>query len=124
MKLRIRGNSIRLRLTQSEVNQFLNQGSISDSIQFGLEPENELKYQLKIAICDHLQANYDQHQITVLVPEQQGLVWANTQEVSMEHLSTNGQDEQLKILVEKDFQCLVVRSGGEDQDTFPNPHAK
>ena len=123
MKLRIRGNSIRLRLTQSEVNQFLNQGSVADSIQFGIGPENLLRYQLKIDFCDHLQVSYAPQQITILVPEQQGLIWANTQEVSMEHPFDIGSDKTLKILVEKDFQCLVVRSGEEDKDTFPNPHA-
>ena len=28
----------------------------------------------------------------------------------------------LRVLVEKDFACLTVREGEDDEDAFPNPH--
>ncbi|MEM8907403.1 MAG: hypothetical protein AAGD05_06110 [Bacteroidota bacterium] len=123
MKLRIRGNSIRLRLTQSEVQAFLNRGWVSDQIVFDPRQENQLRYELKIADCDRLSVEFVDQKISVLVPEQQGLIWANTEEVSMAYESEDETATLPKILVEKDFQCLKVRPGGEDQDTFPNPHA-
>lgn len=123
MKLRIRGNSIRLRLTKSEVNQFLNTGEIKDQIQFGFQAKDQLTYQLKIALIDRMAATYEDQKIVIHVPDQQGLIWANTEEVSIRETVNIGNDQQLNILVEKDFQCLQVRPNGEDHDTFPNPHA-
>ena len=32
-----------------------------------------------------------------------------------------GGDEPLRILVEKDFACLVEREGEDDSDAFPHP---
>ena len=35
MKLRIRGNSIRLRLSRTEVAQFAGNGNVEDTVEFG-----------------------------------------------------------------------------------------
>ncbi|MEM9822151.1 MAG: hypothetical protein AAF985_13805 [Bacteroidota bacterium] len=122
MKLRIRGNSIRLRLTQSEVSRFAEEGEIKASIQFG--PGNALNYQLKMADCGDLQAQFDGSQIAIMVPKDMGHQWATSDEVGMEHLVKIDQQQSLKILIEKDFQCLTLRPGDEDSDTFPNPHSR
>jgi hypothetical protein len=44
MKIRIKGNSIRLRLTQSEVGQFVQEWIIKEQIQFGLKQNDTLEY--------------------------------------------------------------------------------
>ena len=120
MKIRIRGNSIRLRLTQSEVKQFEETGEILDKIQFGTQ---ELIYGLSIFNGSQAEVSYQPNIILVKVPEKEGNHWAATDQVGIEYsLKLNG-DSDLKILIEKDFQCLKVRSGGEDADTFPNPEA-
>ena len=46
MKLRIKGNSIRLRLLRSEVEEFAEGGSISDETRFGA---NALRYTLAMS---------------------------------------------------------------------------
>lgn len=122
MKIRIRGNSVRLRLTQSEVNSFNNTGKIIDSIQFSVDPANNLYYALEKADIDQLSTSYTHNQIKVLVPMNMAKHWAESQEVGMEASVQLSSDKILKILVEKDFQCLTARPG-EDDDTFPNPNA-
>ncbi len=114
MKLRIRDNSIRLRLTQSEVQLFHESGKVAATIHFG---DNQLVYALEKADCQALSASYNQNKICILVPTAMANTWATTEQVGMET------DGDLKILVEKDFQCLVDR-GEDDTDTFPNPNAK
>ena len=49
MKLRIRGNSIRLRLSQQDVKVFGEKGRVEDSIQFGASAGGQLTYVLASA---------------------------------------------------------------------------
>ncbi|MEQ1764007.1 MAG: hypothetical protein ABL984_12795, partial [Pyrinomonadaceae bacterium] len=51
MKLRIRGNSVRLRLTQSEVDQLSRTGKISESVEFGVASPG-FSYQLSSTADD------------------------------------------------------------------------
>jgi len=124
VKIRIRGNSIRLRLTQSEVEEFNSKGMVQDSIQFNPSSADTLIYSLEKADCHELKAIYasDINHVKVYMPIESGTQWAESEQVGMENeIHLNG-DKQLKILVEKDFQCLKARPG-EDDDTFPNPDA-
>lgn len=123
MKIRIRGNSIRLRLTKSEVSTFNTTGSVSDQINFGLQPTQQLIYALIQSDVKTLKADFDQNKITIHVPSKTGNTWANSDEVGMTSQQHLEDDQTLTILVEKDFQCLKVRLGEEDADTFPNPDA-
>lgn len=120
MKIRIRGNSLRLRLTQSEVKQFKDTGEIMNLSHFGT---GHLVYGLKLYEGDQLESLYQQNQIIVNVPKEQGLHWASSEEVGMDNHQASDENSGMKILVEKDFQCLKTRPGGEDDDTFPNPDA-
>ena len=47
MKIRIQGNSIRFRLSQSEVAKFHETGRIADSISFGAQPNALLTYAME-----------------------------------------------------------------------------
>ena len=120
MKLRLRHNSIRLRLKQSEVKEFAEQGSVEDTIEF--EANVSLRYRLERARdADEIAARFKDGCITIIVPENEGLTWAGSEQVGIETTQSSGDGGILSILVEKDFACLEPRSGGEDDDTFPNP---
>ena len=45
MKLRIRGNSVRLRLSQSDMTQIVDHGLVVDSVEFA--PSEKLEYRLE-----------------------------------------------------------------------------
>lgn len=119
MKLRLRHNSIRLRLTQKEVAEFSETGSVEDRIDFGANIS--FRYRLESDHdADAINASFRDGCITVTIPEDEGITWAGSEQVGLE--STQSDDVGgLSVLIEKDFACLEPRSGGEDDDTFPNP---
>ncbi len=124
MKIRIQGNSIRLRLSQPEVATFIETGSVSESIHFGGQPGAILTYALERSDLPELTATFSGNRVCVMVPAELGATWANSeQEVGMEHvINPSSEVGSLKILVEKDFKCLTDRPGVDESDNFPNPN--
>lgn len=125
MKIRMSGNSIRLRLSQSEVRAFLEKGEVSDHVRFGPMPDAVLSYTLKQSHAAEIAASYSNNCITIHVPADQSDTWANSeQEIGIEHIVHFAANENgaLRILVEKDYKCLAGRPGEDEQDNFPNPN--
>mgnify|MGYP000856860489 CR=1 FL=1 len=120
MKIRIKGNSIRLRLTKTEIANFGEQGIIEEETQF--PGGSRLCYALisKEGI-ENTSASFHDNRITVWVPEKIKQTWTSTDLVGFDEkiLLENG---QLLLLIEKDFVCLDNTL--EDQsDNYPNPNA-
>jgi len=115
MKLRILGNSIRLRLSQSEVDEIQNGNSVQEHVQFGT---NVFVYELKPTSSSELNARFENNTIVVEIPFVLGNEWAAGNEVSL-----NGQAGPVKLLIEKDFKCLTDRNEDES-DLFPNPNTE
>lgn len=121
MKLRIRGNSIRLRLTQTEVQDFGSSGAIESTVQFG--PGNDpFRYEMTVGTNGHSGAKFDGNCLTVIVPFGDAKRWTSSDQVSLEYQQPINERENLSILVEKDFACLTERPNGDDSDAFPNPN--
>jgi hypothetical protein len=121
MKLRIKGNSLRYRLTRPEVEQFSKTGLVEERVNFGAVT---LSYVLRSTETGELSASFGDNQITVYLPA--GLVeeWMRTDKAGFEHrMPLNGTQENLYLLVEKDYTCLD--NVEEDQsDNYPNPLLK
>ena len=114
MKLRIKGNSIRLRLAKSEVDQLEKTGMVSETVNLGPSP---LVYQLSTqGDLEHPIASFSQSMLTVTLPSRWVRGWTEDERVGFEH-----QGPDLSILVEKDFKCLTNRPGEDESDHFPNP---
>ena len=121
MKIRIKGNSVRLRLTKTEVETFSREGIYEESVHFG---KKKLKYVLKAKadILD-LEADFTDDTITVYFPEEAKKSWAETNRVGYSNTVDWNDESKLSILVEKDFTCLDNTI--EDQsDNYPNPKLK
>lgn len=120
MKIRIKGNSIRLRLSKSEIDKFGKLGCIEEKTVFGV---GTLTYTL---LADksvaELTANFKDAKITVHVPEKIKHDWVTTDQIGFENNQKIDEESSLFILIEKDFVCLDNTL--EDQsDNFPNPNA-
>lgn len=116
MKLRINGNSIRLRLTQGDVKRLVEDGAVNESIDFG-SGKASFGYDLELSkdtvlIC----CVYENSRIRVLLPEKLALDWSASDDVSI-----GSDDESLFVLVEKDFMCPKPRLREDESDMFPNP---
>lgn len=112
MKIRIKGNSIRYRMTKTEVDRFLKTGYLEETVDFGAR---KLVYALKKYGKSALSAGFEQNTITLYMPERMAAEWEAPEKVGFE-----GIHNKLSLLIEKDFQCLDNTS--EDQtDNYPNP---
>lgn len=120
MKLRIFGNSIRLRLQQGEVHELAETGRTEDRVVFG--PDERLVYAVETHNDDEIALVRAPGEITILLPADDVDDWAYSDLVGFEAEADNGEDG-LSILVEKDFSCLTVHEGEDDSDAFPNPKA-
>jgi hypothetical protein len=122
MKLRIKGNSIRLRLGQSEVLQLAINGKVEESTQFGPFREQSLRYTISASpdVRD-VSANFINRSITIRVPWSIVHEWVTTDQVSIDALQRNSVDVDLRILIEKDFECIDPAPGESQEDAFPNP---
>lgn len=118
MKIRIKGNSIRLRLTKSEVATFCDKGQCQETVIFG---NRRLTYSLvdKEGI-ETLEATYAGDTITVYITRDAKDTWLASDRVGYSNVVDSNSPDQLSILVEKDFICMD--DSLEDQsDNYPNP---
>lgn len=113
MKLRIRGNSIRLRLTQGEVDRLICDGGVGESVDLGAP---RFSYSLKLEDRDSVGADFEGGEITVRIPADQAENWASSERVGIE-----GTQGEVAILIEKDFACLNPGRGEDESNMFPNP---
>lgn len=118
MKIRIKGNSIRLRLTKTDIQNLKEKGIVEEKTILGTE--EIFSYSLRVnekvsAISAKLQANT----ITVFLPNKDADLLTGTDEIKVEGSQNNGEEKGLFILVEKDLQCLDITH--EDQtDMYEN----
>ena len=119
MKLRILGNSIRLRLTQTEVSDLARLGKVSETTQFG--PDNLLVYELMLTTNEELLVSFQDGKISVALPTTIGQPWANSSEISLRKEIHSAEGNHLSVLIEKDFKCKTKRVGENEDDMFPNP---
>ena len=115
MKIRIKGNSLRYRLSKSDVDKFSENGYIEETTDFGSQT---LTYALQKNRLNNLSAIFENNKITLFMPEVMAIELAETESVGFEYT-----DNGLFLLVEKDFKCLD--NVAEDQsDNYPNPLGK
>ena len=123
MKLRLRENSVRLRLLKSEIAQLDDRGFVSETIRFA--PDQRLDYELRIDEgIDSISASFDDGKISIRLPSDKARSWLETNEVGLEDTQVTHEDMPLKLLIEKDFVCLTRPMEGDNLDAFPNPEAE
>ncbi|MDP6993302.1 MAG: hypothetical protein QGF87_03005 [Woeseiaceae bacterium] len=122
MKLRVLDNSIRLRLTRSEVDAVNDSGLVRGRVRFA--GSNTFDYVLESSPATvKPEAHISNNVLTVRLPEMDVQQWAASEQVSIRSAQLLDGDNQLTILVEKDFQCLAPREGEDESDMFPHPDA-
>ena len=120
MKIRIRGNSVRLRLSMSEVESFGKEAFLEDKTEF---VNGVLIYSLRShADIMELSADYKNNSLTVFMPLAMQKEWVSTDIVGFNNNMDIGNGKHLFLLVEKDWVC--IDNAIEDQsDNFPNPNS-
>ena len=114
MKLRIQGNSLRFRLTRSEVASLDKDGLIAETTYFGVG--HSLTYRIrKETDGADVRTELADGVITVSAPAGEVHKWATSDEVGI-----TARDGVLRIAIEKNFRCLTRREEDE-ADAYPHP---
>ena len=116
MKLRIKGNTIRIRLSETEVNLLAEGKPVIEETHF---PSSTLTYKIQPASTDSV--DFKDEIVSVNLNQIDIDDWAKTDEVTISREVTTLNDDILSILVEKDFKCLTVRPEDESE-LYPNPN--
>lgn len=122
MKLRIRGDSLRFRLTQGEVAWLLAGNRVSESVHFA--GGDVLTYSLQASEnAAQAGAHFNGREISVDLPQAAVSRWASGDDVGIEAAQPIGGGKRLHIVVEKDFRCLQPRPEEDERDNFPHPES-
>jgi len=124
MKLRIEGNSIRLRLKRFEVEEVCRDGRVEQSLRLGPASGQVLSYAFELRDdIDSMTLEAENGTIAVIVPKADAEGWDTNARVGFEGTHTFPDGATVDLLVEKDFKCLD-RPDEEEPDSYPNPTAE
>lgn len=118
MKIRIKGNSIRLRLTKTDIQNLKEKGIVEEKTI--IRTQEIFKYSLVIdEKISAISAEFNANKITVFLSKKEAEILTETDEITVEGSQNNGEEKGLFLLVEKDLQCLDITH--EDQtDMYEN----
>jgi hypothetical protein len=121
MTIRIKGNSLRYRLTRPEVERFVKTGHVEQQINFG---GTSLYYSILMTDADWLSVSFLDNRITLFFPAALIDEWIHTDRAGFDHqVPLGATGETLYLLVEKDYTCLD-KTAEDQSDHFPNPLKK
>jgi len=113
MKIRIKDNFVRLRLTKSEIDKLGNTREVIGRTEF---IQQAFIYSIVQTDTEELVASFVDNKMEIALSA--GMVRAL---VETDRIGFEGQSGKVKLLVEKDFACIDNTT--EDQsDNFPNPN--
>jgi len=117
MKLRIRGDSVRLRLSQGDVATLLATGAVEEATHF--PGGAAFRYRLGTSTdAGAVDASFVAGTLEVRLPHALAAAWGRSDEVGLEATLAH-EGRELRVLIEKDFPCPTSRPGEDDSDAFP-----
>lgn len=124
MKLRIKGNSLRLRVSQSDVAALIETGRIEETIYFAPGPACSWTYALTLQeSLNQAEVFFQPLEVVVALPRERARAWAEGEQVGIYQDIDLGARGALSLIVEKDFACLD-ETDEANRDAFPNPKAQ
>lgn len=120
MKIRIKGNSIRYRLTKTEIDNFGKNGWLEEKTEFLTGASFHYRLEKKTGI-ENIEASFSGNRICIFVPENMATEWTTTDVVGFDTKMKIGEGKELFLLIEKDFVC-IDHSFEDQSDNFPNPN--
>jgi hypothetical protein len=120
MKLRLKGNSVRVRLDRRDIEGLIDRGRVDDSVRFG--PGLAFSYAVEMgpAARERPKASYTDGRLTVRIDPEDAEEWLAGDRVGFDHEQVVD-GGVVRVLLEKDFACIDRPAGEEADDAFPNP---
>jgi hypothetical protein len=120
MKLWIRGNSLRLRVSKTELAKLAETGKAEDTTRFS--SEQSLRYAVEVRPTGAVTAAFADGAILVTLPQARLDLWLRSDEVSVEGSQPIGGGKVLQITLEKDAPQRDT-GGGEDESVAQTQRA-
>ncbi|WP_405198457.1 DUF7009 family protein [Christiangramia sp. LLG6405-1] len=117
MKIRIRGNSVRYRLTKDEVEHLCKEKSIEERTNFS---KLDFIYEIKVTDTEQLDIHFYDNKITLKISDSLIQNWETNNRVGFSHSVVTSNGKSIDVLLEKDFTCLEDR-GEDESNNYPNP---
>ena len=119
MKIRIKGNSLRIRVSKTEVDIFCKDGMLEEKTDFGT---SSFSYKLQLTNTgENLDADFQHGVVTLYVPGSFIKDWDTNQTVGFSHNKPLPGGDHLFLLLEKDFKCIDNTMMEDQSDNFDNP---
>jgi hypothetical protein len=109
MKLRIRGNSIRIQVSSTELAKIAETGKAEETVRFS--SDQGLRYGIEVRPTGAVTAMFAGDAIIVTLPKPRLDLWLRANEVSVEGTQPIGGGKVLQVVLEKD-DSGAARSGG------------
>ena len=110
MKLRIRGNSLQLRVSKTELAKIADTGTAEDVVRFS--SEQSLRYGIEVRPTGAITATFTGEELLVTLPKAHLDLWLRPNEVSVEGSQPIGGGKVLQIALEKDDSAAARRAEG------------
>jgi hypothetical protein len=124
MKLRIRGNSIRVRMDRKDLAELLKRGRVVDAVRFGPSVDRTLTYTVVVGTAppDRPRADYAAGLLLITIDRGAAEAWSEGDRVGFDHEQVT-EGGAVHVILEKDFACLDRSAGDASDDAwaFPNP---
>jgi hypothetical protein len=111
MKLRLKGNTLRLRLLEPEVRQIAQGETVTET----LPTQQPFHFQIAAHDLGEVEVRFAGDTLTVSVPKAWASTWAHNSETGRRDF-VGGID----VLIEKDWACTTARAE-DNAGTYPNP---
>jgi hypothetical protein len=121
MKLRFRGNSLRLRLNQREVETVASGSALEERIAF--PGSGSLSYVLDSDAQFGPRASFREGVIRVSAPPSELKQWAGSNGIGL-YFELGAHGSALKIAIEKDLECVDAPPEERDPEAFPRQVGK
>jgi hypothetical protein len=105
VKLRLEENSLRLRLSEAEVQHFAATGRVAVVVSLGPTGHESLTYALERAESEEFRVTSGAGALTVKVPATLARHWTSTDQNGLQATLMVVENQPLHILVEKDLGC-------------------
>ncbi|MEY4315852.1 MAG: hypothetical protein RI977_1229 [Bacteroidota bacterium] len=98
MKIRITENTLRIRLSDSDLNQLVRHTPLSVSLPFGVS-----EFRITLTTSDNTQTTLVNEEITVAIATETLIPWINSKENSLSTTIAHPNNRTLNVFVEKDY---------------------
>ena len=122
MKVRIKDNSVRFRLSITDLKTLEKKGKVVSTCSFG--SSQVFKYSVisnKKGNSEFLCVDLKKNHIKIELAASDVKEWIKSDLEGFDAKMDNGTKEGLYVLIEKDWECLTPRDEDED-NLFPNPN--